>query len=66
MNKLNTEQVKKLKVFIDKINEVEDRSIEFDDNTLAIMTGTYKLIEQLGGGDPIKAAEKRLQATGSL
>ena len=66
MNKLNAEQIKKLKIFIDKINEVEDRAIKFDDNTLAIMTGTYKLIEHLGGGDPIKAAKKRLQATGSL
>lgn len=57
---LTDEQVEKLKVYIDKINEVEGNDINFDDDTLRVLSGTYKIIEKMGGGDPIKAAEWRL------
>lgn len=66
IKRLNAEQINKVRLFFEKINTVEKRDTYFDDNKLALMTGTYKLIERVGGGDPIKAAEWRLRVTGSI
>lgn len=60
MEKLNEEQVEKIKTFIDLINKAEGRDVRFDDHTLSLLTGTYKIIEKMGGGCPVKAAEWRL------
>lgn len=66
MEKLNPEQIDKLKIFIDKINEVEGKNIVFEESTLALLTGTYNIIEKMGGGDPLKAAEWRLKGSQTL
>ncbi len=66
IKRLNAEQINKIRLFFEKINAVEKRDTYFDDDKLALLTGTYKLIEKVGGGDPIKAAEWRLRVTGSI
>lgn len=62
---LTDEQAKKVRIFLERINEVEGNDITFDEETIYLLEGTYGIIEKMGGGDPIKAAEWRLGLTSS-
>ncbi|MCB0631597.1 MAG: hypothetical protein R2824_24065 [Saprospiraceae bacterium] len=66
VDRLNQEQVAAVKTFYRKIAEVEGQNIQLDDSVYPLLTGSYKIIQKVGGGDPIKAAEWRLRAAGSI
>jgi len=66
LKKLNKEQIQKIKIFHQTLSYVEGFKVNFSEEELATMTGTYSIIEKLGGGDPIEAAKKRMRMVGSI
>lgn len=57
-DRLNNEQLQKLKLYFDMLDRIRgvDQSDFFTDDELRGFTSIYSLIDKLGGGDPVKAA----------
>ena len=64
---LNEEQTNKVKAYFKRIQDVRGLGdYPLADEALSRLFATYKIIEQKGNGDPIKAANWSLRSTGSI
>ncbi|MEZ4938755.1 MAG: hypothetical protein R2799_14285 [Crocinitomicaceae bacterium] len=61
-NSLNPEQLETVKIYLRKLAELRGEEClllsSWTDEDLSILTGSYKLIQKFGEGDPVKAAIK--------
>lgn len=59
MEKLTPEQIEKVKMYHEKSAQLDGRQPSMLEDMLPYLSGTLDLIDKLGDGDPVKAAEKR-------